>query len=97
VDLENLVRDPSYACRIEHANIKQTLNIMRAGPLRDGFQRGRHEDYEQLTVRLAELEDEGLKIWQRCAMVERRDEYVSPTGIMEPARDRHIGASGGSA
>jgi hypothetical protein len=39
VDLANLVSDPSYACRIEHANIKQTLNIMRAGPLLDALHR----------------------------------------------------------
>jgi Family of unknown function (DUF5677) len=40
VDLDNLVQDASYACRIEHANIEQTLSIMRSGPLREAFQRG---------------------------------------------------------
>jgi uncharacterized protein DUF5677 len=80
VDLDNLVHDSSYACRIEHANIKQTLNIMRSGPLRQAFQKGQKEDYDQLAARLAEIEDRGktsLKIWQRCALVDRRDEYDS--------------------
>jgi hypothetical protein len=35
VDLDNLVHDASYHCRIEHANIKQTLSIMKSGPLRE--------------------------------------------------------------
>ena len=80
VDLDNLVQDASYHCRIEHANLRQTLKIMRSGPLRKTFQQGRKDDYGQLAARLAELEDEGkasLKISQRCAAVGRSDEYDS--------------------
>lgn len=80
VDLDNLVQDASYACRIEHANIKQTLSIMRSGPLREAFEKGRKEDYDQLTARRTEIEDEGkasLKISKRCEAVGRRDEYDS--------------------
>jgi hypothetical protein len=94
VDLDNLVHDARYACRIEHANIKQTLSIMRSGPLREAFQKGRKEDYDQLSVRLAELEDEGkasLKIWQRCAAVGRGDEYESLYALF--CLDTHNNAS----
>ena len=80
VDLDNLVHDASYHCRIEHANLKRTLSIMRSGPLREAFQKGRREDYYQLTARVAALEDEGkasLKIWKRCKAVGRSDEYDS--------------------
>jgi hypothetical protein len=94
VDLDNLVQDASYACRIEHANIKQTLSIMRSGPLRDAFQKGRKADYDQLTTRQAEIEHEGkasLKIWQRCAAVGRRDEYDSLYALF--CLDTHNNAS----
>jgi hypothetical protein len=94
VDLDNLLHDASYACRIEHANIKQTLSIMRSGPLRESFQRGRKEDYNQLSARLAELEEEGKasqKIWQRCAAVGRRDEYNSLYALF--CLDTHNNAS----
>ena len=47
VDLDNLLQDPSYHCRMEHANVKQTLNIMRSGPLREAFQKGRKDVYEK--------------------------------------------------
>jgi hypothetical protein len=80
VDLDNLVHDASYHCRIEHANIKQTLSIMRSGPLREAFQKDHREDLDQLTARLAELEDEGkasLQIWKRCRAAGRSDEYDS--------------------
>ena len=80
MDLDNLVHDASYHCRIEHANLKQTLSIMRSGPLREAFQKGRSEDYDQLAARVAELEDEGkasLKIWQRCKAVGRSDESTA--------------------
>ncbi|HUN74368.1 MAG TPA: DUF5677 domain-containing protein [Steroidobacteraceae bacterium] len=80
VDLDNLLHDASYHCRIEHANIKQTLKIMRSGPLREAFQAGRKGDYDRLSARLAELEDGGrasLEICKRCAAVERSDEYAS--------------------
>jgi hypothetical protein len=59
VDLDNLLQDPSYLCRIDAANIKQTLTIMRGGLLREAFQKGRKEDFDQLSARLAEIEDEG--------------------------------------
>ena len=80
VDLDNLVHDASYHWRIEHANLKQTLSIMRSGPLREEFQKGRKEDFDQLNARLAELEREGkasLKISKRCKAVGRSDEYDS--------------------
>jgi hypothetical protein len=94
VELDNLVHDASYACRIEHANIKQTLNIMRSGPLRNALQKGRREDYDQLSARLDELEDEGkasLKLWQRCAAGGRRDEYDSLYALF--CLDTHNSAS----
>ncbi len=94
VDLENLVQDPSYACRIEHASIKQTLSIMRSGPLREEFQEGRKDLFAELSARLAEIEDEGkasLKIWQRCAAVGRRDDYDSLYGLF--CLDSHNNAS----
>ncbi len=94
VDLDNLVHDASYHCRIEHANFKQTLNIMRSGPLREAFQKGRKEDYDQLTARVAELEDEGkasLRIWKRCSAVGRSDEYESLYALF--CLDTHNNAS----
>ncbi len=94
VDLYNLVHDASYACRIEHANIKQTLNIMRSGPLREAFQKARKEDYDQLAARQTEIEHEGkasLKIWQRCEMVGRRPEYDSLYALF--CLDTHNNAS----
>jgi hypothetical protein len=77
VDLDNLLQDPSYHCRIEHANIKQTLKIMRSGPLRGAFDKTR---YEELDARRVEIENEGkasLEIWQRAKAVGRSDEYES--------------------
>lgn len=77
VDLDNLLQDPSYHCRIEHANIKQTLKIMRSGPLRGAFDKARSEE---LDARRVEIEDEGkasLDIWQRAKAVGRSDEYES--------------------
>lgn len=56
VDLDNLAVDPSYHCRIEHANIVQTLKIMSGGPLRKDFKQGRRKEYEELSARQAELE-----------------------------------------
>lgn len=94
VDLDNLVHDASYHCRIEHANIKQTLSIMRSGPLRETFQKGRQEDYEQLAARLGELENEGkasLPIWKRCRAVGRSDEYDSLYALF--CLDTHNNAS----
>lgn len=94
VDLDNLVHDAEYVCRIEHANIKQTLNIMRSGPLRDAFQKGRKEDYDEMSARLAEIEKEGkpsLKIWQRCQAVGRREEYDSLYALF--CLDTHNNAS----
>jgi hypothetical protein len=94
VDLDNLLHDASYVCRMEHANIKQTLNIMRSGPLREALQKGHREHYDQLTARLAELEDEGkasLKIWQRCKTVGRFDEYESLYALF--CLDTHNNAS----
>jgi hypothetical protein len=84
VDLDNLLQDASYACRIEHANIKQMLSLMRSAPLREAFQKGRKEDYHQFEARRAEIENEGkasLKIWQRCVAVGRGDEYDSLYGL----------------
>lgn len=80
VDLDNLVHDASYACRIEHANIKQMLSIMGSGPLREALQKAHKASYDQMTARRVEIEDEGkasLKIWKRCAVVGRTDEYNS--------------------
>jgi Family of unknown function (DUF5677) len=80
VDLDNLVHEAGYHCRIEHANIKQTLSLMRSGPLRDVFLKDRKQDYDQLIARLEELENEGkasLPIWKRCLAVGRIDEYDS--------------------
>jgi hypothetical protein len=94
VDLDNLVHDASYRCRIEHANIKQTLGIWRSGPLREALQKGHKEDYDQLAGRLAELEHEGKasrKIWQRCAAVGRSDEYDSLYALF--CLDTHNNAS----
>lgn len=94
VDLDNVVHDASYACRIEHANIKQMLSIMRSGPLREALQKGRKADYDQMTARRVEIEDEGkasLKIWQRCAAVERSEEYESLYALF--CLDTHNNAS----
>ncbi len=94
VDLDSVVHDASYHCRIEHANIKQTLSIMRSGPLREAFQKGRKEDYDQLTARLAELESEGkasLKIGKRCKAVGRSAEYDSLYALF--CLDTHNNAS----
>ena len=96
VDLDNLVQDASYHCRIEHANIKQTLSLMRAGPLREALQKGRKEQYDELTARLAELEGEGegkasLSIRKRCKEVGRLDEYESLYALF--SFDTHNNAS----
>jgi hypothetical protein len=94
VDLDNLVQDASYACRIEHANIKQMLNIVGSGPLREALQKGHKADYDQMTARRVEIEDQGkasLKIWQRCAAVGRSDEYNSLYALF--CLDTHNNAS----
>jgi hypothetical protein len=94
VDLDNLVHDAIYHCRIEHANLKQTLSIMGSGPLRDTFQVGRKEDYDQLAARIVELEDEGkgsLPMWKRCKAVGRSDEYDSLYALF--CLDTHNNAS----
>jgi Family of unknown function (DUF5677) len=80
IDLKNLRQDSSYSCRIEHANLKPLLSLMRSRPLRDEFQKGRKDLFDELNARRIEIEDEGkasLKIWQRCANVGRSDEYDS--------------------
>lgn len=94
VDLDNLVHDAGYVYRIEHANIKQTLNIMSSGPLREAFQKGRKQDYDELNARLAQIENEGrasLKIRQRCDAVGRQDEYNSLYALF--CLDTHNNAS----
>lgn len=94
VDLENLAKDRSYHCRIEHANIVQTLKIMRGGILRKHFQEGRPETYGELSARQAELELEGkasLSLKTRCATVDRLDEYQGIYGLL--CLDTHNNAS----
>jgi len=82
VDLDNLVHDASYHCRIEHANIKQTLSIIRSGPLREGFQKDHTEDLDQLTTRLAELEDEAKHRYRSGSDAGRQDEATNTTVSM---------------
>jgi hypothetical protein len=94
VDLENLAVDPSYHCRIEHANIVQTLTIMSGDPLQKDFQQGRPETYEELRKRQAELEDEGKAsrtIKKRCRAVDRLDEYQGIYALL--CLDTHNNAS----
>jgi hypothetical protein len=94
VDLDNLLQDASYHCRIEHANIRQMLSIMRSGPLGEALQKGHKEQYEELTARLEELENEGkasLPIWKRCKAVGRLDEYESLYALF--CLDTHNNAS----
>jgi len=94
VDLHNLVRDPSYACRIEDADLKQILSIMGSGSLREAFQEKRKGDYEQLSARVAEIEGEGkasLSIRKRCKAVERLEEYESLYALF--CLDTHNNAS----
>jgi uncharacterized protein DUF5677 len=94
VDLDNLLRDKSYVCRMEHANIAQTLKIMSGGLLRKDFLEGRKEEYEQLRERLAELEGQGnakLSIRKRCEAVGRLDEYEGIYGLF--GLDTHNNAS----
>jgi hypothetical protein len=94
VDLDNLLRDASYVERMEAANIVQTLKIMSGGPLREEFQVGRKEDFEQLSARLAALEKEGkgsLSIRARCDAVGRLGEYEGIYGLF--CLDTHNNAS----
>jgi hypothetical protein len=94
VDLDNLAQDRSYHCRIEHANIVQTLKIMSGGPLRKDFQQGRRETYAELSARQAELEFEGkasLSIKKRCKTVDRLNEYEGIYGLL--CLDTHNNAS----
>lgn len=84
VDLDNLLRDAAYVEHIQAANFKQTIKIMKSGPLRQEFQEGRKADFEQFVTRLAELKAKGkepLQIRDRCDRVGRLDEYESLYGL----------------
>jgi hypothetical protein len=43
VDLDNLVRDAGYVEHIQAANFKQTIKIVKSGPLRQDFRRGERQ------------------------------------------------------
>ena len=84
VDLDNLLQDAGYVEHIQAANFKQTIKLMRSGPLRREFQEGRKADYQQFVTQLAELEAKGkgpLQIRTRCDRVGRLDEYESLYGL----------------
>jgi hypothetical protein len=84
VDLDNLLHDASYVEHIQAANFKQTIKIMKSGPLRQEMQEGRKADYQQFVTQLAELEAKGigpLQIRSRCDRVGRIDEYESLYGL----------------
>lgn len=94
VDLDNLVQDAAYIGNMEAANIDQTLRIMDGGPLREEFQQRCRNDFQQLQVRLAELEASGrrkLTIRTRCERVGRLGEYESIYGLF--CLDTHNNAS----
>lgn len=84
VDLDNLVSDAGYVERLQAANYKQTIKIMKSGPLRQGFQVGRKADYDQFVTLLEALKEKGkgpLDIKSRCEKVGRLDEYESLYGL----------------
>jgi hypothetical protein len=84
VDLDNLLHDAGYVEHIQAANFKQTIKIMKSGPLRQEFQEGRKADYQQFVTQLAELEAKGkgpLQIRTRCDRAGRLDEYESLYGL----------------
>jgi hypothetical protein len=84
VDLDNLLHDAGYVEHIQAANFKQTIKIMKSGPLRQEFQEGRKADYQQFVTQLAELEARGkgsLQIRTRCDKAGRLDEYESLYGL----------------
>ncbi len=94
VDLDNLVRDAGYVERMEAANIVQTLKIMKGGPLRQEFQVGRKADFDELSARLAELEQKKktpLSMRDRCDAVGRLGEYEGIYGLF--CMDTHNNAS----
>lgn len=84
VELDNLVRDAGYVEHIQAANYKQTIRIMKSGPLQKDFKDGRKTDYDQFVAQLAALEAKGkgpLTIRERCERVGRLDQYESLYGL----------------
>jgi Family of unknown function (DUF5677) len=80
VDLDNLLHDARYVEHLTAANLKQTLKLMRSGPLQQEFQQGRKVDFEQFTTQLAALKAKGkgpLEVWERYKLAGRTDEYES--------------------
>ncbi len=80
VELDNLLRDASYVDYLNAANLKQTTKLMKAGPLREHFEKGRKAEFDELTAELAKLKAKGIEplhISQRSERVGRRDEYES--------------------
>jgi len=93
VDLHNLLHGASYVEHIQAANLKQTLSIMKSGPLRE-FQDARKADFEQFVTQLAELHAKGkgpLRIRSRCERAGRLDQYESLYGLF--CLDTHNNAS----
>jgi hypothetical protein len=94
VDLDNLVRDAGYVEQIEAANLKQTIKIMKSGPLRKQYQEGRTADFEHFVTKLSALKANGKKpldIRDRCDRAGRLDEYESLYGLF--CLDTHNNAS----
>jgi Family of unknown function (DUF5677) len=108
IDLDNLTHDAGYVEHIQAAGYEQTIRIMEAAPLRQVLNEGRKADYEELSARAADLKCRGkgpLKIWKRCQLAGRLDEYnglyalfCMDTHSNSPALgERHVGekADGG--
>lgn len=80
VDLDNLLHDAGYVEHLTAANLKQTLKIMKSGPLQQELQQGRKVDFDAFTTQLAALKAKGkgpLDVWERCKLADRTDEYES--------------------
>jgi hypothetical protein len=93
VDLDNLLQDGGYLERMEAANLKQTINLMKGPELQKEFQHGRKE-LAELSARLAQLKggDKGpLDIWERCRDVGRTAEYEGLYRLL--SLDAHNNAS----
>jgi len=83
VDLDNLVRDPTYHQHMEAANLRQVARAIGSsgrGVAADRTRGGAKVDHDALRVGLAALKKRGkapLAFDERCALAGRTDEYES--------------------
>jgi hypothetical protein len=90
VDLENLLKQREFVKNMEAANLMQTKKLLvqgRVNPLLHGMDKGKDTatNLREFGTRLAELKRQGreaLSIEDRCAAVDRGDEYRSVYALL---------------